>query len=119
MSAIAGTLSLTINGVTYAVAGQCEYLVSSTTRETLKGQDGVHGFKEMPNEGHISFQGRDTGAVLMKTLNDATGVSAVAHLANGKVIIATNAWRDGDPAAVNTEDGTFNIRFASASVTEN
>jgi hypothetical protein len=119
MSAIAGTVSLTIDGATYAVAAQCEYLVNSTNRETLKGQDGVHGFKETPNEGYISFQGRDTGAVSMKTLNDAQNATVVATLVNGKVIIASNAWRDGEPAAVNTEDGTFNAKFSSAKVTEN
>lgn len=119
MTAIAGTIALTIDGATYAVAGQCEYLVDSTQRETLKGQDGVHGYKEMPNEGYISFQGRDTGAVSMKTLNGANGATVVATLANGKVVIASNAWRDGDPAAVNTEDGTFTVKFASASVKEN
>ena len=119
MSALAGTLTLTIDGVPYAVSGSCNYLVSSETRETLKGQDGIHGYKSMPKEGWISFHGRDSGAVSMTTLNAASGVTAVATLINGKVIIATNAWRDGDPAEVNTEDGTFDIKFASGSVTEN
>ncbi|HZU64972.1 MAG TPA: phage tail tube protein [Novosphingobium sp.] len=119
MSAIAGTLSITVDGVTYAVAGQGTYLVSSTTRETLTGQDAVHGYSEKPAAGHIAWQGRDSGAVSMATLNSANGVTVVASLINGKVIIAQNAWRDGEPAEVNTEDGTFSIRFASASVTEN
>lgn len=119
MSAIAGTITVTIDGVPYAISGSCRYQLSAPTRETLKGQDGVHGFKEMPNEGHISFSGRDSGAVSISTLNGVTGSTVVAALANGKVIIATNAWRDGDPAEVNTEDGTFDIKFASSSVTEN
>jgi membrane-bound ClpP family serine protease len=118
MSALAGTLSIAIDGVTYMVAGQGTYLVSSTTRETVKGQDAVHGFTEKPNEGHIAWQGRDSGAVSMKKLNAADGVTVVAVLANSKVVVAKNAWRDGEPAEVNTEDGTFSIRFASASVTE-
>jgi len=119
MSALAGSLSLTIDGVTYNVAGQLSYAVSSSTRAVLKGQDRVHGYSEMPDEGSIDFTGRDSGAVSMATLNAATGVTCVATLANGKVIIATNAWRNGEPAKVNTEDGTFSISFASASVTEN
>ena len=119
MTAIAGTLSVTIDGVPYNVSGSCNYLVSSTTRETLKGQDGIHGYKEMPKEGWISFHGRDSGAVSMAALNGVSSSTVVASLVNGKVIIATAAWRDGDPAEVNTEDGTFDIKFAAASVTEN
>ncbi|MBN9143756.1 MULTISPECIES: phage tail tube protein [unclassified Novosphingobium] len=118
MSAIAGTLSITIDGTNYAVAGSGTYLVSSTNRETLKGQDGVHGYKEMPNEGHIAWTGRDSNAFKIADLNAADGVTVVAVLANGKVIIAKNAWRDGEPAKVNTEDGTFDILFSSASVKE-
>lgn len=118
MSAIAGTLSITIDGTNYAVSGSGTYQPSSTTRETLKGQDGVHGFKEMPTEGHIAWTGRDSNAFKIADLNAADGVTVVAVLANGKVVIAKNAWRDGEPAEVNTEDGTFNIRFASASVKE-
>ncbi|KUR80758.1 phage tail tube protein [Novosphingobium sp. FSW06-99] len=119
MSALAGALSLTVDGVPVAVAGQCEYLVNSSDRETLKGQDGVHGYKEMPKEGWIKYNGRDSGAVSMAALNATSNATVVATLANGKVIIATGAWRDGDPAEVNTEDGTFSIKFASGSVTEN
>jgi hypothetical protein len=119
MSAIAGSLSLTIDGATYNVAGQLTYRVSSTTRAVLKGQDGVHGYSEMPDEGYIEFTGRDSGAIGIGALNAATGATVVATLANGKVIIANNAWRDGEPATVNTEDGTFTVRFAARRVTEN
>ncbi|WCT78670.1 phage tail tube protein [Novosphingobium humi] len=118
MSAIAGTLSITIDGTNYAVSGSGTYLVSSSNRETLTGQDGVHGYKEMPQAGHIAWTGRDSNAFKIADLNAADGVTVVAVLANGKVIIAKNAWRDGEPAEVNTEDGTFSIRFASASVKE-
>ena len=118
-NAIAGTLSIMVNGQAYAIAGAGTYLVSSTSRETLKGQDGVHGFKEMPDVGFISWQGRDSGALSMTTLNSLDGVTVIADLKNGKTIIATNAWRDGEPAEVNTEDATFTVKFASASVTEN
>ncbi|MDR3408471.1 MAG: phage tail tube protein [Methylovirgula sp.] len=119
MSALAGTITVTIDGVPYAISGTCNYLVSSTERETLKGQDGVHGFKEMPKEGWISFHGRDSGAVSMKKLNAVDNSTVVAALANGKVIIGNGMWRDGDPAEVNTEDGSFDIKFASGDVTEN
>ena len=119
MGALAGALSLTVDGVPVAVGGTCHYLVNSSERETLKGQSGVHGYKEMPKEGWISYQGRDSGQVSMTQLNATSSSTVVATLANGKVIIATGAWRDGDPAEVNTEDGTFDIKFASGSVTEN
>ena len=119
MKPLAGTLYITIDGSSFAVSGEGTYLVSSTTRETLVGQDHVHGYSEKPAAGHIAWRGRDSGSVSLTTLNAATGVTVTAELANGKTIIASNAWRDGDPVEVNTEDGTFNIKFVSGDVTEN
>jgi len=116
---LAGTLYITIDGRSYAVAGAGTYLVSSTTRETLAGQDGIHGYSEKPAAGHISWNGRDSSALSMSDLNAASDVTVVAQAANGKTIVGRNMWRVGEPSEVNTEDGTYSIRFESADVTEN
>ena len=115
---IAGFASITVNGASYRLAGQCEYKVSVESREVLKGQDAVHGYKGMPDVGFITMQGRDSNDLSVFAMNELDGVTVVASLANSKTIIATNAWRDGEGSEVNTEDGTFTIKFVSASVTE-
>lgn len=115
---IAGVASVTIDGRAYSIAGEGTYRTSSPTRETLKGQDGVHGYSEMPGAGKISWKGRDSGAVSMGALNAASNVTVVLSLANGKIVIGRNMWRTGEPAEVNTEDGTFSIEFESDDVTE-
>lgn len=116
---IAGFAFVTIDGRSYSIAGEGTYRPSTAKRETLTGQDGVHGYSEMPTAGKISWKGRDSGSVSIAALNDAVNATVVLQLANGKVIVARNAWRTGDPCEVNSEDGTFAVDFESADVTEN
>lgn len=116
---LAGVASITIDGKAYSIVGEGTYRVSSSTRDALKGQDGIHGFKEMAETGRISWTGRDSGSLSMTDLNAATGVTVVLTSANGKVIIGSKMWRSGDPAEVNTEEGTFQVVFESDDVSEN
>lgn len=120
-TAIAGSLSATIDGKSYAVAGEGTYQVSAGgKRETLMGQDGYHGFSEMPQPGKMSWKGRDASNVSISALSAAAGITVVQSLANGKTIIGRNMVRIGDkPIEVNTEDGTFAVEFEGPEVTEN
>lgn len=116
---LAGFLSLTIDGRSYSVSGAGTYRLSANKRETLTGQDGVHGYSEMPQPGKIAWNGRDGNGTLIKTINDATDVTLVMSLANGKIIVGRNMWRTGDPIEVNTEDATFAVEFEGEDVSEN
>ncbi len=116
---LAGVAYVTIDGTSYALAGEGNYRLSTRKRESLIGQDGVHGYSEMPTAGMISWKGRDSGSLSIQTLNDAVDVTVQLELANGKNVIARNAWRSGDPIEVNSEDGTFPVVFESPDVTEN
>lgn len=116
---LAGTAFVTIDGKNYAIVGEGSYRTNTSTRETLKGQDGVHGYKEMPEPGMISWKGRDSAAVSIQALNDAVDATVVLELANGKSIIGRNMWRAGDPIEVNSEEGTFELKFEGPDVTEN
>jgi len=115
---LAGTAFITVNGVSFAISGEAAYRPSGSTRETLGGPDGVHGFKEMPTAGRISFKGRDANHVQIGLLNEATNQTVVLVLANGKTIVGRNMWRVGDPIEVNTEDGTFPCDWESPDVKE-
>lgn len=115
---LAGIASVTIDGVAYSIVGEGTYRPSTNTRETLKGQSGVHGYSEMPNAGKISWKGRDSSDVVIAALNDATNATVVLSLANGKTIIGRNMWRVGESIEVNTEDGSFSVEFEGVDVVE-
>lgn len=118
-SAIAGWAYVTVDGLSYSIVGEGTYRVSKSKRETMTGQDGVHGYSEVQSPGKISWKGRDSSTLNIGKLNDATNATVVLSLANGKMIIARNAWRVGDPLEVNSEDATFSIEFDSTDVSEN
>lgn len=116
-SALAGIAYLTVSGRRMRVVGELRYAVAKKTRETLKGQDGVHGFKETPAQGYIAATVRTDGALKMKTVNDWTDETVVAELANGKVVVGRNMWTV-EQEEVNTEEGSFPLRFESDDVEE-
>jgi len=119
-SRLAGTAYVTIDGKSYNITGEGNYTVSGTKREALVGQDGWHGYSEMPMPGKISWKGRDSGALSISDLSKAANVTVVLVLANGKTIVGRNMVRIGEgPIEVNTEDGTFSVEFQGPEVTEN
>ena len=116
---LAGVASVTIDGRAYSISGEGAYRPSTAKRETLVGQDGVHGYSEMPMAGKISWKGRDSGALSIGALSVAVDATVVLSLANGKTIIGRNMWRVGEgPIEVNTEDATFSVEFEGADVVE-
>ena len=114
---LAGTASVTTNGVTIMVAGQFKYSPSTVKRETLTGMDRVHGYKEKPSAPYISCQVRDSGGTTVADFNDMTDVTVVAELANGKTIIGTGMWTV-ESQDVDSEDAVFDVRWESFSVVE-
>lgn len=114
---LAGTASVTTNGVTIMVAGQFKYSPSTVKRETLTGMDRVHGYKEKPSAPYISCQVRDSGGTTVAEFNDMTDVTVVAELANGKTIIGTGMWTV-ESQEVDSEDAVFDVRWESFSVVE-
>lgn len=118
---LAGVASMMIDGVAYSLAGDFTYSTASVSRETLKGLDGVHGYKEMPRQPFISATLRDGQGVTVDNFTNMTNVTLSIQLANGKLIIGRNMWTVGEGAEVKSEEGTFEVRFEGfqGSVTEN
>jgi hypothetical protein len=115
---LAGVATMSIAGSLYMIAGGLEWRVSDYNVETLKGQDGIHGTKEMPEEGMIKAKLRDSGQISVAALSALRNAPVVVQTATGKIISGSNMWRSGDPPSVSTEDGTFDIEFSGADVTE-
>lgn len=114
---LAGTAYVTVDGLTVMVAGQFKYSVSKVERTTLTGMDSVHGYKEKPRAPFISYQARDSGGTSLEGLNDATNVTVVVELANGKTVIGENMW-SVNTQDVDSEEATFDMRWEGGSVTE-
>lgn len=115
---LAGTANVTVDGLTFMIAGDFKYSPSRVKRETLTGMDGVHGYKEKFIPGFISCQVRDSGATTVADFNGQTNVTVVALLANGKTIIGSGLW-SVDSHEVASEDAVFPVKWEGRSVTEN
>jgi hypothetical protein len=114
---LAGIASIAIGGVTYLLAGELGYIPSTVKRETLVGQDAVHGYSELPNAGAIFGTLRDQGSLTVEDFNNMTSVNISVTLANGKTVVGSNMWCV-NVQEVKTTDGTFEVRFEGQSVTE-
>jgi hypothetical protein len=114
---LAGIAYITVDGRNYMLSGDLAYQVSKVTRETLTGQDAVHGYSEKPVAGHISATLRDSGALTVADFNAMTNVTVVCELANGKTIVGRNMWTT-DVQEVKTAEATFDVKFEGFSVEE-
>jgi hypothetical protein len=114
---LAGVASVTIDGDAWDVVGDLEYSPQPVTRETLKGQTAVEGYSEMPNQCYMSMRLRDRADEPVYNLNTKTNSTVIAQLANGKTVYGYNMWQVGE-IGVNTQEGTFTVRFEGLSVQE-
>jgi hypothetical protein len=114
---LAGLCNLTIDGQSYMVTGDLSYSPSKVSRETLVGQDRVHGYSEKPHAGFISASLRDAGGLTVAAVNAMTNVSVVAELANGKTIVGRNMWSVNEQE-VKTAEGTFEVKWEGFNVEE-
>lgn len=116
---LAGIAYFNIDGNSYMLSGDLSYSPGSVKRESLVGQDAVHGFSEVPRAPSISCTLRDAGNLTVADFNKMTNNTVTLELANGKTIIGRNLWTV-EAAEVKTQDGTFEVKFEgfSGSITE-
>jgi hypothetical protein len=107
---LAGTVYLSVDGQTYMLAGDFEYSPALVSRETLTGQDSVHGYSEKPIAPHIAGTLRDSGGLSVASINAMSNVTVVAELANGKTIIGRNMWTVESQSSKQT-DATIEVRW--------
>lgn len=115
---LAGVAYITVDGANYRLVGELSYGPSKVKRDTLTGQDAVHGYSEMPVPGFISGTFRDAGGLKVADFNAMTNVTVVAELANGKTVIGRNMWQVGEALEVKTQEATVDVRWESADVSE-
>lgn len=114
---LAGTAFISVDGQTYMLAGDLAYSPSGVSRETLTGQDRVHGYSEKPKQGSISATLRDAGGLSVHAFNAMTNVTVTLELANGKTVIGRNMWTV-EAQEVKTAEATFEVKWEGFSVEE-
>ena len=106
-----GVLYFDVDGTPCAVRGNVTYATGSRQRESVVGQEGLHGHKEIPVTPFIQMDVTDLlDGTTKKQVEDASGVRCTLGLKNGKTVIVTNATQinqfETDPI-----EGQFTARF--------
>lgn len=107
---VAGVAFLKANGQQYPLRGNLTVSPSRSERTGIAGQDGVHGFSEMPRVPFISGDVTLDPALSMEALYATRDATITAELANGKVYVLRSAWYAG-PQDLNAAEGMVNVRF--------
>lgn len=114
---LAGIAFISVDGQSYMLQGDLTYRLSKVERESLVGQDTVHGYSEKPSPGMISATLRDAKNLSVSSINSMTNSTVVLQLANGKTIIGRNMWTV-DVQEVKTAEATLEVKWEGPSVTE-
>ncbi|MEO6920531.1 MAG: phage tail tube protein [Collimonas sp.] len=114
---LAGLAYIRVDGQTYMLAADLTYRVSKVTRDTLTGQDTVHGYAEKPLAGRIAGTFRDAGSLTVANFNAMTNVTVTVELANGKTVVGRNMWTV-ESQEVKTAEATFEVAFEGLDVEE-
>jgi hypothetical protein len=114
---LAGITTLSIDGTSYMVVSDVTWSPARWKRETLVGLDSVHGFSEVPIQGHIEATLRDSGAISVGDFNNMRCVEVLVTLASGKIVGGSNMWNTS-ALEVRAAEGTFQVRFDGIDVSE-
>lgn len=114
---LAGLTRISVDGVAQMLAGDLTYSLSVVSRETLVGQDKVHGFKEIPHAGFISASIRDSAGLSVADLNAMSNVTVVCELANGKTVVGRGMWTV-DAQEVESMEAKITVKWEGVSVEE-
>jgi hypothetical protein len=105
-----GIIFVKVNGDLQQAKGSWSYNLGKPKREPIVGADGVHGFKETPQAAYIEGKITDRGTLDLASLVQVQDATVTLELANGKVIMLSEAWWGGD-GTVSTEEGEIEARF--------
>jgi hypothetical protein len=99
-----------INGNQYALRGNFTVSPSAVERTMIAGQDGVHGYQELPRVPYIEGDLSAVPQLSLEELESQTDVTVVAQLANGmQYTLASATCKAG--LEENTRDGQLRVRW--------
>jgi hypothetical protein len=114
---IAGVAFLMVDGQQLALRGNFTVAPTVVERTMIAGQDGIHGFQELPRVPYIEGDISTVPNLNLMDLEAQTDVTVIAQLANGKQYSLGQATcRAGLEA--NTRDGQVRVRWEGITVEE-
>jgi len=107
---VAGIAFLSVDGVQYALRGNFTVSPSSVERTMLAGQDGVHGYQELPRVPYIEGDLTTMPGLYLEDLEAQVNVTVVAQLADGMQYTLTGGTCKAG-FENNTRDGQTRVRW--------
>jgi Phage tail tube protein len=105
-----GVAQLTVDGNQLALRGNFTVSPSSVERTMIAGQDGIHGYQELPRVPYIEGDISTVPGLLFDDLEAQTDVTVIALLANGrKYTLTGGTCKCGFEN--NTRDGQARVRW--------
>lgn len=108
----AGRIFVKVDGTQYDAKGDFSYGLGLPKREAIVGADGVHGYKETPQVPFIEGAFTDSSDLDLATLQQIDNATVTLELANGKIVVLSNAWYASE-GNVSTGEGEIPVRFES------
>ena len=113
----AGIAFLLVDGNQMALRGNFTVSPSVVARTMIAGQDGIHGYQELPRVPYIEGDISTVPNLNLLDLEAQVNVTVVAQLANGKQYALGQASCKADLEA-NTRDGQVRVRWEGVSCSE-
>jgi hypothetical protein len=114
---VAGTAYCKVDGAQLALKGSFTVSPSAVDRTGIAGQDGVHGYQELPRVPFIEGDISTLPGVSVEDLEQITDATVTAELLNGSVYVLRSAWCKS-AFEINTHDGQYRVRFEGVSCDE-
>lgn len=106
----AGIAFVSVDGQQYALRGNLTVSPSPVERTMLAGQDGIHGFQELPRVPYIEGDFSTLPNFSLEDLLTQTDTTVIAQCANQYEYVLHNAVVKGGFEA-NTRDGQVRVRW--------
>lgn len=110
MGPVAGTAYIKVDAAMLPLRGNLTVSLSAVERQGIAGQDGVHGFSELPRVQYIECDVTTKQEISLEALDGITNATVTAELINGNTYVLREAWTRG-PLEINAREGQFRIRF--------
>jgi hypothetical protein len=107
---IAGTAFVTVNGEQIALRGNLTVSPSAVERTMLAGQDGVHGYQELPRVPYVEGDFSTMPGLLVEDIDNQVNETVVVLAANGTIFSFTEAVCKA-ATEPNLRDGQMRIRW--------
>jgi|SRR5215472_2248110 len=113
----AGVALLMVNGAQLALRGNFTVSPATLERTMIAGQDGIHGYQELPRVPYIEGDISTVPGLSLLDLEAQVNATVIAQLANGRQYSLGQASCKGALEA-NTRDGQVRVRWEGVTCSE-